>query len=56
MSSRNPLASNIVDLIASGATPGEIAEAVRDGYLAASAERIDDYRSVIGASFFEEAG
>ena len=56
------MASNIVDSIASGASPADISQEIKDILFTKSAERISDYRQVTAARLFdagessEEAG
>ena len=45
----------IVDLIASGAGPNEVREAINTGLFEASVECIDTYKEVVGDRFFDEA-
>ena len=56
------MASNIVDVIASGGSPADISQEIKDILFTKSAERISDYRQVAAARLFdagessEEAG
>ncbi|MAC71177.1 MAG: hypothetical protein CMP84_13360 [Gammaproteobacteria bacterium] len=45
----------IVDLIASGASPKEVCEAVNSGLYDASLDCVEDYKSILGNRFFDEA-
>lgn len=47
------MASNIVDAIASGSSPADVAQEIKDILFAKSAERIDDYRQVAAANLFQ---
>ena len=46
------MASNIVDGIASGASPVDITQEIKDILFTKSAERISDYRQVAAANLF----
>jgi len=46
---------NVVDSIASGATPSDIAQEIKDILYAKAAERVDDYRQVAASSMFDGA-
>ncbi len=46
------MSSNIVDTIATGASPADISQEIKDILFAKSAERIDDYRSVAADRLF----
>ena len=45
--------SNVVDGIASGESPSDIAQQVKDILYAKAAERVDDYRKVAAANMFD---
>ena len=45
----------IVDLIASGAGPNEVREAINTGLFETSMDCMDDYKQVVGDRFFDEA-
>ena len=47
------MSSNIVDTIASGASPADITQEIKDILFTKSAERIDDYRQVAAAHLFQ---
>ena len=46
------MSSNIVDTIASGASPADITQEIKDILYTKSAERIDDYRTVAATKLF----
>ena len=46
------MSSNIVDAIASGSSPADVTQEIKDILFAKSAERIDDYRKVAAANLF----
>lgn len=46
------MSSNIVDTIASGASPADITQEIKDILYTKSAERIDDYRKVAASNLF----
>lgn len=46
------MSSNIVDTIASGASPADITQEIKDILYTKSAERIDDYRTVTANRLF----
>ena len=46
------MASNIVDTIASGASPADITQEIKDILFTKSAERISDFRQVAAANLF----
>lgn len=45
--------SSIVDSIASGATPSDISQEIKDALYGKAAERVDDYRKVAAANMFD---
>jgi hypothetical protein len=47
------MASNIVDAIASGSSPSEVTQEIKDILFAKSAERISDYREVAASNLFQ---
>ena len=47
------MSSNIVDTIASGASPASITQEIKDTLFTKSAERIDDYRQVTATRLFD---
>ncbi len=47
------MSSNIVDTIASGASPASITQEIKDILFTKSAERIDDYRQVAASRLFD---
>ena len=47
------MSSNIVDTIASGASPADITQEIKDILFTKSAERIDDYRQVAANRLFQ---
>jgi len=49
------MSSNIVDTIASGATPASITQEIKDMLFTKSAERIDDYRQVAASRLFDSS-
>ncbi len=49
------MSSNIVDTIASGATPAAITQEIKDMLFTKSAERIDDYRQVAASRLFDSS-
>jgi len=53
------MSSNIIDAIAAGTSPADIAQEIKDVLFSKSAERIDDYRQVTADRLFagqEEEG
>ena len=53
------MSSNIIDAIASGSSPSEVTQEIKDILFAKSSERIDDYRKVAASNLFgdkEESG
>lgn len=46
------MSSNIVDAIASGSSPADITQEIKDILFAKSAERISDFRSVAANNMF----
>lgn len=46
------MADNIVDAIASGVSPAEVAQEIKDILFAKASERVDDYREVAAAKLF----
>ena len=49
------MSSNIVDTIASGASPASITQEIKDTLFTKSAERINDYRQVAASSLFDSS-
>lgn len=49
------MSSHIIDAIASGGSPAEISQEIKDVLFGKSAERIDDYRQVAAARLFAGA-
>lgn len=49
------MAENIVDAIASGVSPAEVAQEVKDILFAKASERVDDYRQVAANKLFAGA-
>jgi len=47
------MASNIVDAIASGSSPSEVTQEIKDILFAKSTERINDYRQVAASNLFQ---
>ena len=47
------MSSNIVDAIASGSSPADITQEIKDILFSKSAERISDYRSVAASRLFD---
>ncbi len=47
------MASNIVDAIASGSSPSEVTQEIKDILFAKSSERIDDYRQAAASNLFQ---
>ncbi|AOV62068.1 hypothetical protein BOW86_gp144 [Synechococcus phage S-CAM7] len=47
------MASNIVDAIASGSSPSEVTQEIKDILFAKSSERIDDYRHAAASHLFQ---
>tara|TARA_B100001059_G_scaffold26495_1_gene21318 strand:+ start:37234 stop:37404 length:171 start_codon:yes stop_codon:yes gene_type:complete len=52
------MSSNIIDAIASGSSPSEVTQEIKDILFAKSSERIDDFRQVAASNLFqgEEGG
>ena len=46
------MSSNIVDAIASGVSPSDVSQEIKDILYTKSAERISDYREVAAAKLF----
>jgi len=46
------MADNIVDAIASGVSPSEVASEIKDILFAKASERVDDYRKVAADRLF----
>lgn len=47
------MSSNIVDAIASGSSPADVSQEIKDILFTKSAERISDYRQVAAANLFQ---
>ena len=47
------MSSNIIDAIASGSSPSDVTQEIKDILFAKSAERIDDYRQVAANHLFQ---
>ena len=47
------MSSNIIDAIASGSSPSDVTQEIKDILFAKSAERIDDYRQVAASHLFQ---
>jgi hypothetical protein len=44
----------IIDLIATDASPAEISDVIKNGLFAKAAERINDLRSAVASSIFDD--
>ena len=49
------MADNIVDAIASGVSPAEVSQEIKDILFSKAAERVDDYRQVAASKLFAGA-
>ena len=47
------MSSNIIDAIASGSSPSDVTQEIKDILFAKSAERIDDYRQVAASHLYQ---
>ncbi len=47
------MSSNIIDAIASGSSPSEVTQEIKDILFAKSSERIDDFRQVAASNLFQ---
>jgi len=47
------MSSHIIDAIAAGNSPSEVAQDIKDLLFSKSAERIDDYRQVAASKLFD---
>ena len=46
------MADNIVDAVASGVSPSDVAQEIKDILFSKASERVDDYRQVAAARLF----
>lgn len=46
------MADNIVDAVASGVSPSDVAQEIKDILFSKASERVDDYRQVTAARLF----
>ena len=48
------MSSHIIDAIASGSTPADITQEIKDVLFGKSADRIDDFRQAVSARLFTD--